>query len=100
MNGLQTNNPAAIQASLNSFGTALDSVDLSRAEVGAKLNRVQLLDQQQQSAQVSLAGQLSTVKDTDMAAAITDFSMAQATYQASLKAAAQALQPSLLDYIH
>jgi flagellar hook-associated protein 3 FlgL len=67
--------------------------------LGSKVNRIQLLQQQQQKDQVSLSGQLSDIKDTDMAQAITDFSMAQATYQASLKAAAQALQPSLLDYL-
>jgi flagellar hook-associated protein 3 FlgL len=49
--------------------------------------------------QVNLTGLLSDVKDVDMAQAITNFSMAQTTYQASLKASAQAMQPSLLDYL-
>jgi flagellin-like hook-associated protein FlgL len=43
---------------------------------------------------------LSQVKDVDFASAITSFSMAQSVYQASLKAGAQALQLSLLDYLH
>jgi len=34
-----------------------------------------------------------------MAQAITSFTMAQTVYQASLKSAAQALQPSLLDFL-
>jgi flagellar hook-associated protein 3 FlgL len=100
LSGLQTNNQAAIQSGLSKIGTAIDAVSLQRAEVGAKTNRVQLLQQQQSSATTRLSGQLSNVKDTDMAEAITNFSMAQSVYQASLKAAAQALQPSLLDYLH
>lgn len=99
MSGLQTNNTSVIQSSLSKISQALDAVSLSRAEVGAKTNRVQLLQQQQSSAQSRLSGQLSNVKDVDMAQAITNFSMAQTVYQASLKAAAQALQPSLLDYL-
>jgi flagellar hook-associated protein 3 FlgL len=99
LNGLQTNNSATIQSSITKISQALDSVSLSRSEVGAKTNRVQLLQQQQSSAQVRLSSQLSNVKDVDMAQAITNFSMAQNVYQASLKAAAQALQPSLLDYL-
>ena len=34
-----------------------------------------------------------------MAQAITAFTMAQTVYQASLKSAAQAIQPSLLDFL-
>ena len=49
---------------------------------------------------VNLTGMLSELKDVDMAKAITNFSMAQAVYSASLKAGAQAMQPSLLDYLH
>ena len=97
--GLQTNNQAMIQSSLTMFSSALDAVSLTRSEVGAATNRVQLMQQQQSAQQVSLTGQLSQVKDADMAQALTDFSMAQNTYQASLKATAQALQPSLLDYL-
>jgi flagellar hook-associated protein 3 FlgL len=100
LTGLQSGNQAQIQSSLSKIGQAIDAVNLSRAEAGAKTNRVQLLQQQQQSANTRLSGQLSNVKDVDMAEAITNFSMAQSVYQASLKAAAQALQPSLLDYLH
>lgn len=98
--GLQTQNQAQVQSSLTKISAALDSTNLARAEVGAKLNRVQLLQNQQSAAGTRLASQLSNVKDVDMAQAITNFSMAQSVYQASLKAAAQALQPSLLDYLH
>jgi flagellar hook-associated protein 3 FlgL len=98
--GLQSGNQATIQSSLAKISGAIDSVNLSRAEVGAKMNRVQLMQNQQSSATTRLSSQLSDVKDVDMAQAITNFSMAQTVYQASLKAAAQALQPSLLDYLH
>jgi flagellar hook-associated protein 3 FlgL len=98
--GLANDDTTAIQSSIGQLSQALDSVNLSRADVGAKVNRIQLLQQQASTNELGLTSRLSNVKDTDMAQAITDFSMAQATYQASLKAAAQSIQPSLLDYIH
>jgi flagellar hook-associated protein 3 FlgL len=99
VSGLQSGNQATIQSSLTKISTAIDSVNLSRAEVGARMNRVQLLQSQQSSANTRLSSELSNVKDVDMAQAITNFSMAQNVYQASLKAAGQTLQPSLLDYL-
>jgi flagellar hook-associated protein 3 FlgL len=98
--GLANSNPTTIQSSVTQISQALDAVNLSRADVGAKVNRVQMLQQQASTNELGLTSRLSNVKDTDMAQAITDFSMAQSTYQASLKAAAQAIQPSLLDYVH
>lgn len=97
--GLTANNSATIQSSLNQFDSALDSVTAQRAQIGAKTNRLEFLKSRQSEINVNLTGLLSEVKDVDMAAALTNFAMAQNVYQASLKAGAQALQPSLLDYL-
>ena len=90
---------ATLQASLTGLDTALDAVNVSRAGVGAKMNRLETLQGQQTAVNTNLPGLLSQVKDVDMAQAITSFTMAQTVYQASLKSAAQALQPSLLDFL-
>jgi flagellar hook-associated protein 3 FlgL len=97
--GLTSNNLSTIQSSITQIGSALDAVNLSRSELGATTNRVQFLQTQQQTQYTTLTSQLSQIKDADMAQTISDFSMAQTTYQASLKAAAQSLQSSLLDYL-
>lgn len=97
--GLSTGSQTIVQSSINALDTATTAVLSARAQVGAKANRLQMLSDRLNTAKVSLTGLLSQVKDTDMAAALTNFSMAQTVYQASLKAGAQALQPSLLDYL-
>jgi flagellar hook-associated protein 3 FlgL len=97
--GLAANSTSGIQTSVGALDTALNAVLTTRAQVGAKVNRLEGLTQRLNNVKVNVAGLLSQVKDTDMAAAITNFSMAQNVYQASLKAGAQALQPSLLDYL-
>jgi flagellar hook-associated protein 3 FlgL len=103
LNQLQTSltggSSAGVSASLASFDTALDAVSMSRAQIGARVNRLDALKQRQESVSVNLTGLLSNVKDVDMAKAITNFSMAQNVYTASLKASAQMMQTSLLDYL-
>jgi flagellar hook-associated protein 3 FlgL len=98
--GLTSGSGAAVSASLASFDTALDAVNMSRGQVGARVNRLDALKQRQDGVSVNLTGLLSNVKDVDMAKAITNFSMAQNVYNASLKASAQMMQTSLLDYLH
>jgi flagellar hook-associated protein 3 FlgL len=97
--GVSSGSQTTIQGSLAALDTALNAVLTTRAQVGAKANRLEFLKSRLSEVQVNLTGLLSEVKDVDMAQAITNFSMAQITYQASLKASAQALQPSLLDYL-
>jgi flagellar hook-associated protein 3 FlgL len=97
--GLTSNSSTAVQTSLNSFDAAVDAVNTSRAQIGARVNRLDALKQRQDNVSVNLTSLLSNVKDVDMASAITNFTMAQTVYQASLKASAQAMQISLLDYL-
>jgi flagellar hook-associated protein 3 FlgL len=97
--GLTSGDSAVVSASLASFDTALDAVNMSRGQVGARVNRLDALKQRQDSVSVNLTGLLSNVKDVDMAKAITNFTMAQTVYNASLKASAQMMQTSLLDYL-
>jgi flagellar hook-associated protein 3 FlgL len=97
--GLAADSSSQIQSSISGLETALDAITMSRAQAGAKANRLEALDQRLTDVKVNLAGLLSGVKDVDMAEAITSFSMAQTVLQASLKAGAQALQPSLLDFL-
>jgi flagellar hook-associated protein 3 FlgL len=98
-NGLAANSASTVQASMDAFDSALTSVLTVRSQIGAKVNRLEFLGQRLNDVKVNTASLLSNVKDVDMAQAITSFSMAQSVYQASLKAGAQAMQPSLLDYL-
>lgn len=97
--GLTNNDGAAIQNTLTTFDAGLDSLNTARAQVGARVNRLESLRARQDAVTTNLTSLLSNVKDADMAAAITNFSMAQTVYQASLKASAQTMQTSLLDYL-
>jgi flagellar hook-associated protein 3 FlgL len=97
--GISANDTTTLQASIGTFDTALDALNISRSQVGARVNRLDTLKQRQESVAVNLTELLSQVKDVDMAAAITNFTMAQNVYEASLRASAKVVQTSLLDYL-
>lgn len=96
---LGANDTVGIRSSLDDLQAALDKVLTARAQVGAKTNRLEFARGRLEEVRVNLSDLLSRVKDVDMAEAITNFSVQENVYQASLKAASKALQPSLLDYL-
>jgi len=90
---------AGIRGTLTQLDSRLDTILTARSQVGAKTNRLEYAQGRLQEIQVNLTSLLSQVKDVDMAEAITNFSVQDTVYKASLSAAAKAIQPSLLDYL-
>jgi flagellar hook-associated protein 3 FlgL len=99
-NDLKTNNGAALQgADLAAIDTAHDAVTTARATVGARSNRLDTALSRLQQLEESTTKLLSNTEDADMAKTLVDFSQQQAVYQAALKAGAQIVQPSLMDFL-
>ena len=78
---------------------ALDSILTTRAQVGARANRLEQAKTSQGSLVTSNQGLLSQLEDVDMASAITELTKRQATYQATLAVTAKVMQTSLIDYL-
>jgi flagellar hook-associated protein 3 FlgL len=100
---LTSGTPAAL-ASLG--GTDLGSLDTNtsnltqmQADVGALQDRLQLATTRIQGLQTSATTELSNTQDADMATVMTQYSTQQAALQAALKAAADIVQPSLLNFL-
>ena len=99
LDGLNASNTAQIQSSIGLLDSGLEAVLAEEAEVGAKVNRLAAADERLQDIGVNVLSVLSSTEDLDMAKGLMDFSAQQNVYQASLKAGAYAVQPSLLDYL-
>jgi flagellar hook-associated protein 3 FlgL len=84
---------------LKALDTNLDALSQSRATVGATTNRLETADSRLQEVEESLTKLLSDVEDADMAKTYVDFSMQQSVYQSALKAGANIVQQSLLDFL-
>ncbi|MBI2885973.1 MAG: flagellar hook-associated protein FlgL [Chloroflexi bacterium] len=98
LDGLNISNPGQIRSSIGALDAAVDAVLATRAEVGARQERVSAADEGLQDARVTLQKELSSAVDVDLAQALVEFNAQQNVYQASLKASTLAIQPSLLDF--
>lgn len=90
---------ADVERSLGELDTALTKVVALRSDSGARVNRFDFTAERLKDAQLQLTGLLSSVEDVDTIEAATNFAQEQTVYQAALKAGAQAIQPSLLDFL-
>jgi flagellar hook-associated protein 3 FlgL len=93
-------------------GTALSGTDLKaidanvdtllgvRARNGAQTNRLQAADARLSEIAETVTKQLSTTEDADMAKTLIDFSSQSAAYQAALRAGANIVQSSLMDFLN
>ncbi|MFD2331480.1 flagellar hook-associated protein FlgL [Cohnella sp. GCM10020058] len=70
-----------------------------RSEIGARANRIEMLDSRNKDLDVTLNSLSGKVEDADMAATITELQTQQNVYQASLSVGAKIIQPSLVDYL-
>jgi flagellar hook-associated protein 3 FlgL len=84
---------------LKGLDVNLDAINQARATVGATTNRLESADSRLQEVEESLTKLLTDVEDADMAKTYVDFSMQQSVYQSALRAGANIVQQSLLDFL-
>jgi len=96
---LADNDQTALSGSLSNIGSTIDRISLNLAEVGARMNRFELIENRIADEKVSLTTLKSSVADVDMADAIIQLQLQQNVLQASLSVGARVMQTSLLDYI-
>jgi len=70
-----------------------------RAELGAKMNRMDVIYDQMDNSILNLKKNLSVIQDADMAETIMDFQSVQNVFRAALSAGSQIIQPSLVDFL-
>jgi flagellar hook-associated protein 3 FlgL len=98
---MQSGNTGAIGgADLKNLDSNFGTLTQMEANVGAISNRLTLASTRIQQLQNSDTAALSNVQDADMATVAINFSTEQAAYQAALKAGANIVQSSLLDFLN
>ena len=70
-----------------------------RARNGAMSNRLDAASSRLEQIQGAVTEQLSDTEDADIAKTIIDFNSQSAAYQASLRAGANIVQASLMDFL-
>ncbi len=90
---------AGLRASIDAVDGALDRVLVARGRLGATANRIEQALFRQQADEVNLRSVLSETEDVDMATAIMELQLQQASYQAAQGALARSIQPSLAQFL-
>ena len=97
--GLQNNDPSAISNQIELLNDALGQVLKVRAEVGAKLNRLEITETYWANFKLNITEMLSQTEDADLTKAITDLTTQETVYQTSLAISARLIQPSLMNFL-
>jgi flagellar hook-associated protein 3 FlgL len=96
---LQANNVGALSADLTAVDAAHDAVITARADVGTRVNRLDAAQARLSELEEATRSLMSENEDADMAKTYVEVSTQQAVYQSALRAGANIVQMSLLDFL-
>lgn len=97
---LENNDAASISNTrLAEIDQSIDNILAVLAEVGARVNRLEMGKNRMETTDVTLKNLLAQVEDTDMAQAIMDLKNQENVYRATLSVGARIIQPSLVDFL-
>lgn len=94
-----TGNHKGITDEIGKLDSRIDKLLTIRAEVGAKTNRIELMQSRLEDLNINLTTLKAKTEDADYAELIMDSKVQENIYNASLSAGAKIIQPSLVDFI-
>jgi flagellar hook-associated protein 3 FlgL len=84
---------------LDQLSDQIDNMVRERASLGAKQNRVELMEERLSSEGLTITTLMSNNEDADIAKVITDLKTQENVHRSALGAGARIIQPSLLDFL-
>jgi flagellar hook-associated protein 3 FlgL len=96
---LNGNNNMQIDAFLIKLDDNIDNLVAERAELGARFNRVELIDARVGEQEVIAHRILSDNEDADIERVITDLKMQESVHRAALSVGSRIIQPTLMDFL-
>jgi len=95
----QSDDEPAIQRSMGLLSASMQNLNNTRSELGVHEQSLSTISTQIDNEELSLNSAMSSVYDTDMASAVSQYTAAQISYQATLQTTASLLKMSLLNYV-
>ena len=84
---------------LERLDKVLNSMNSERAELGARSNRLEMVEARIDAQEVMATKVLSDNEDVDMEKAITNLSVQESVHNAALAVGARLIQTSLIDFL-
>ena len=98
--GLRNDDKDLLEKSIGRLEAESDKISKFRAEIGAKMNRLDLTKSRLEEEYINLRRLQSENEDTDIAETITELKMQESVYRASLATGARIIQPTLVDFLN
>ncbi|MBP2241979.1 flagellar hook-associated protein 3 FlgL [Cytobacillus eiseniae] len=99
INTINTGTEADISGELKNIDDHIDKFISERATVGARQNRVEMMDERLGQQEVFSTRILSNNEDLDMEKAIIEMTTAESVLRASLSVGSRIIQPTLVDFL-
>ena len=96
---LESKDPDKLQEAIGNIEGSMDQVLSVTAEIGAKMNRLQLTQGKLENQKVSLKELLSFNEDVSLPEAYMKLAIEENVYRASLSVGGRIIQPSLMDFL-
>ncbi|MBX0357536.1 flagellar hook-associated protein FlgL [Halobacillus sp. Nhm2S1] len=84
---------------LDKFDGHIGNVVNERAELGARMNRVELVEDRLETQKVSATKMMSDNEDADIEKVITDLKTQESVHRAAMGVGARIIQPTLMDFL-
>lgn len=96
---LESNDVAGIEDAMSNVDSGIEQLNNVRAEIGAKMNRLDAAEDFLSKLEVDLITYKSEIEDVDITQVITELAMQHSVIEASRAAVARVLSQSLLDFL-
>lgn len=97
--GLDNNDMDEINNSIGEFDEAIDNTVSARADLGARMNRLDLVENRLDEQEVIAKTTMTENESVDFEKAITNLMTQETMHRAALSAGSRIIQPSLVDFL-
>jgi flagellar hook-associated protein 3 FlgL len=96
---LESGNTDALDTELGNLDNVMETLSAERSELGARYNRLEMIDDRLGQQEVVANRILSDNEDADIERVITDLKTQESVHRAALGVGARIIQPTLMDFL-
>ncbi|TYS15173.1 flagellar hook-associated protein FlgL [Rossellomorea vietnamensis] len=96
---LENGDTAGLDAELGSLDDIMDQLSAERSELGARYNRLEMVDDRLMQQEITASRVLSDNEDADIERVITELKTQESVHRAALGVGARIMQPTLMDFL-
>ncbi|RYG74391.1 flagellar hook-associated protein FlgL [Lentibacillus lipolyticus] len=99
LTALDTNDQEGIEDSITEIDDSINSVINARADLGARMNRLELIENRLDDQEIAAKKMMSENEDIDYEKVITELTTQESVHRAALSAGSRIIQPTLMDFL-